>query len=133
MKQKISGFHQDAVGDWVADLACGHTQHVRHNPPLVNRAWVITPKGRDEHIGMELDCKKCDATPSSEVGEMIDDPIPEEKRRVAEAIKGACLKTALEAYQHAKMSGLCQEGAWELAMDAIRSLDVEAVLGQLPG
>lgn len=57
----------------------------------------------------------------------------DEQRRIAEAIKAACLKAAIEAYQHAKMSGLCQEGAWELAMDAIKSLDTEAVLRQLPG
>ena len=29
----ITGFHQDAAGDWVAELACGHAQHVRHRPP----------------------------------------------------------------------------------------------------
>ena len=32
-KQKIIGFHQDEDGDGVAELGCGHTQHVRHNPP----------------------------------------------------------------------------------------------------
>jgi hypothetical protein len=37
MQQPIVGFHQDDVGDWVADLACGHTQHIRHQPPWVNR------------------------------------------------------------------------------------------------
>ncbi|MCP9494848.1 MAG: DUF3565 domain-containing protein [Pyrinomonadaceae bacterium MAG19_C2-C3] len=34
MKSKILGFHQDEEQHWVADLECGHTQHVRHNPPL---------------------------------------------------------------------------------------------------
>jgi hypothetical protein len=33
MKQKIVGFHQDEHADWVAELQCGHTQHVRHHPP----------------------------------------------------------------------------------------------------
>jgi hypothetical protein len=27
---RIVGFHQDTEGDWVAELDCGHRQHVRH-------------------------------------------------------------------------------------------------------
>ena len=60
MKQCIIGFHQDEEGHWVADLTCGHGQHVRHNPPLVTRPWVTTPQGRDTHLGTELNCKRCD-------------------------------------------------------------------------
>lgn len=58
----ISGFHADEQHDWVADLACGHTQHVRHNPPWTLRPWVTTPEGRAAHIGAELMCTKCDET-----------------------------------------------------------------------
>jgi hypothetical protein len=58
--RKIAGFHQDEHKDWVADLECGHGQHVRHNPPWTNRPWVTTPEGRLEHIGQQLDCKKCE-------------------------------------------------------------------------
>lgn len=61
MHQPIIGFHQDEHGDWVADLACGHGQHVRHRPPLTFRSWVMTEEGRREHLGQKLDCKKCDA------------------------------------------------------------------------
>ena len=60
MKQEIIGFHQDEEGDWVADLACGHTRHVRHNPPWMNRPWVTTPEGRAEFVGVSIDCKTCD-------------------------------------------------------------------------
>ena len=60
MKQQIVGFEQDELGDWRAILACGHRQHVRHNPPLVNRPWVLTQAGRDSFVGHELDCKLCD-------------------------------------------------------------------------
>ncbi|MDR9417845.1 DUF3565 domain-containing protein [Gracilimonas sp.] len=60
MKQEIVGFHKDEVGDWVADLKCGHTQHVRHNPPWQLRPWVISEEGRKSKLGKELDCKKCD-------------------------------------------------------------------------
>lgn len=60
MKQPIAGFHKDKEGDWVADLKCGHTQHVRHNPPWQLRPWVVTEKGRKSKLGIKLDCKKCD-------------------------------------------------------------------------
>lgn len=59
MDQAIVGFHLDELGDWVADLACGHTQHVRHDPPWENRPWVIDPGQRQEKLGTLLDCLKC--------------------------------------------------------------------------
>jgi hypothetical protein len=60
VKQPIVGFHQDEEGHWVADLACGHTQHVRHDPPWQSRPWVITEVGRASKIGSALECKKCE-------------------------------------------------------------------------
>ena len=60
MEQPIVGFHQDEHGEWVADLACGHGQHVRHQPPLTNRPWVLTEEGRQQHLGQVLNCKKCE-------------------------------------------------------------------------
>lgn len=60
MEQPIVGYHKDAEDDWVAELACGHFQHVRHNPPWTNRPWVITTDGRNAMLGHHLDCKKCD-------------------------------------------------------------------------
>jgi hypothetical protein len=59
LEQKIIGFHQDEHGDWVADLKCGHGQHVRHNPPWIERPWVVTKEGREGHLGDALFCKKC--------------------------------------------------------------------------
>ena len=61
MNRKIIGFEKDDEGDWRAELDCGHYQHVRHKPPLVTREWVLTEEGRREKLGVELDCKKCDA------------------------------------------------------------------------
>ena len=60
MKQSIVGYHQDEETHWVARLACGHFQHVRHDPPLISRPWVLTEAGRDSRLGELLDCKKCD-------------------------------------------------------------------------
>lgn len=60
MKEPIIGYHKDEENDWVAELACGHNQHVRHNPPWQLRPWVTTEEGRKEHLGNRLNCKKCD-------------------------------------------------------------------------
>jgi hypothetical protein len=60
MQQPIVGYHLDEFGDWVADLQCGHGQHVRHQPPMTNRPWVLTVEGRNQHLGEMLNCKKCD-------------------------------------------------------------------------
>jgi hypothetical protein len=60
MRQPITGYHTDDQNDWVAELKCGHNQHVRHDPPWQVRPWVETEEGRNEHLGHLLDCKKCD-------------------------------------------------------------------------
>lgn len=60
MQQAIVGFHLDEQGHWVANLTCGHAQHVRHDPPWQNRPWVLTEQGRKEKLGRMLECKKCE-------------------------------------------------------------------------
>jgi len=55
----IVGFHQDDYGHWVADLECGHTQHVRHDPPWQERPWVTTAQGRTAYLGREIPCARC--------------------------------------------------------------------------
>lgn len=60
LKQPITGFHLDSENHWVAELACGHNQHVRHNPPWIERPWVTTEAGRASALGQSLTCKKCD-------------------------------------------------------------------------
>jgi hypothetical protein len=59
MRRQIIGFHEDTEGHWVADLECGHAQHVRHEPPWQERSWVLTPEGRAAMIGTSLDCARC--------------------------------------------------------------------------
>ena len=34
-------------------------QHVRHEPPLVSRPWVLTEAGRSSHLGTTLACRLC--------------------------------------------------------------------------
>ncbi len=60
MQRAIDGFHQDDLGDWVAELRCGHRQHVRHRPPFTLHPWVATAEGRAAQLGAELPCVLCD-------------------------------------------------------------------------
>jgi hypothetical protein len=53
------------------------------------------------------------------------------KRRLVEEVREACLKAARDAYENAGISGLCEEGRWECALDAIRSLDLEAIISAM--
>lgn len=108
MKQPITGFHLDEENHWVADLACGHRQHMRHDPPWMERPWLLTEEGRRSRLGVELDCKRCD----------------EAGRAVAEAVREALASVARQAYEEGGMSGLCAEGRWDLALDAMRAADL---------
>jgi hypothetical protein len=60
MHRRITGFHQDEERHWVAELECGHRQHVRHDPPWQLRPWVLTEEGRASRLGVPLDCVICD-------------------------------------------------------------------------
>ena len=60
MLRRIVGFRQDDHGDWIADLSCLHSQHVRHQPPFRDRGWVLTEMGRAERVGTEMTCPLCD-------------------------------------------------------------------------
>ncbi len=53
----------------------------------------------------------------------MDDP-----QEIAKAVRRACVAAALDAYEDAQVRGLCREGAWEVAIEAIRSLDIAAVI-----
>ncbi len=60
VERSITGYHLDDAGDWVAELACGHNQHVRHRPPFQTRAWVLDADDRRGRLGTPLDCPLCD-------------------------------------------------------------------------
>jgi len=59
VSRPIVDFSEDAEGHWVAELACGHRQHVRHRPPWELRPWVLSEEGRREHLGGVLPCLLC--------------------------------------------------------------------------
>lgn len=61
MERRIVGFHLDEERQWVAALDCGHSQHVRHDPPWQLRAWVTTSEGLEGRLGTSLDCRRCDS------------------------------------------------------------------------
>ena len=50
MQRRITGFRQDEEQHWVAELECGHSQHVRHDPPWQVREWVLAEATRREHL-----------------------------------------------------------------------------------
>jgi hypothetical protein len=56
----------------------------------------------------------------------------DDKRRIAEATRQACIEAALAGYESAAISGLCHEGAWENAISAIRRLDIEEIIDDEP-
>lgn len=49
-------------------------------------------------------------------------------RQLAERVRVACVRAALEAYQDAGLSGLCAEGRWEYTIGVLRQLDLEPLL-----
>lgn len=67
----------------------------------------------------------------NQTGDPQEGKLLSEQRRLAEAVRAACLQAALEAYEDASIDGLCREGAWENALDAIRSLDINALLKRI--
>ena len=60
MQRTITSFAVDELGEPVAQLDCGHPQHVRHQPPFQLRPWVTTAAGRASMLGTNLDCLRCE-------------------------------------------------------------------------
>lgn len=51
---------------------------------------------------------------------------------LAVRVREACLRAALDGYEQAGIGGLCAEGRWEMALDAIRSLDLDTLFEDCP-
>jgi hypothetical protein len=50
---------------------------------------------------------------------------------LAESVRNACMRAAVEAYEEAGISGLCQEGRWEFALQAMSNLDLQLLIDKL--
>jgi tellurite methyltransferase len=94
-RRAITGFRQDAEGDWVAELACLHSQHMRHNPPLNFRPWVTDAGTRQAQIGTEIGCPLCDRaelpaelTLLRTAGPFTDESLPAGLRRTHHTAEG---------------------------------------------
>ncbi|MGA9293026.1 MAG: hypothetical protein WBV81_10530 [Ignavibacteriaceae bacterium] len=48
--------------------------------------------------------------------------------KIAEDLRNIIIKTAVEKYEDASIAGLCAEGAWEAAIDAVRNIDLKEKL-----
>ena len=52
-------------------------------------------------------------------------------RAVAEKIRAEYVESAINAYEDAAANGLCAEGAWECAVDAMRHVKLTDLLKEL--
>lgn len=50
------------------------------------------------------------------------------EREIAEAVRQGCAALAREAYEQAGLSGLCGEGRWEFALDALQQHDIDTLI-----
>ena len=48
--------------------------------------------------------------------------------QIAKVTRDACVEAALLAYEDAGIRGLCAEGRWEVALDAIRGVDLKSIV-----
>lgn len=51
--------------------------------------------------------------------------------QIAEAVRAACMRAAVAAYEDAGIQGLCEEGRWEAAVGALESLDLRKLIQEI--
>lgn len=54
-------------------------------------------------------------------------------QKLAEIVRTACIKVALEAYEEGGVLGLCAEGRWEYAISMMQRLDLEVLIQDVAG
>lgn len=57
-----------------------------------------------------------------------EDAIHEQLWWLATVVRDSCFSAAVIAYEDASTDGLCHEGAWECALEAMRGLDFESII-----
>ena len=122
MRRRIVGFHQDDVGDWIAELSCLHGQHVRHRPPFFGRAWTLDESQRASRVGTELDCPLCDRA---------EPPTGLRKARTAGPFDNDTLPAGLRRTHHVAEStwGLLRVGRGTVAIEIDTQPPIRVSLG----
>lgn len=118
MLQPIVSFQTDEQGEWTAELACGHSQHVRHDPPWQVRAWVAEEAGRAGKLGSELECKYCDMAmvpldtqPYKRTATFTHEDVPAGLRADHRTKEGVWARIVVE---HGKLEYVCARGTFVL-------------------
>ncbi|MHB8295114.1 MAG: DUF3565 domain-containing protein [Acidimicrobiales bacterium] len=62
MIRRIVGFRGDAEGDWVAELSCWHSQHIRHRPPF-QVGFQFRPDGTPPGELLDVPAGSCQPIP----------------------------------------------------------------------
>ncbi|MGH1364136.1 MAG: DUF3565 domain-containing protein [Calditrichia bacterium] len=140
MERKIVRFHKDEAGDWIVDLDCGHSRHMRHDPPWSNMNWIYSSESRYDKMGEIVDCRDCDSGLESPENEQkssepkVAKQSIEDSRdlRVAATVKSACLKAVIEIYQEALADKLTLVQAAEQTQNTIAALDISKLIDDLP-
>lgn len=58
----------------------------------------------------------------------VEPALPRCPGELAEAVREACLQATLAGWEAAGTQGLCAEGRWEVAIGALRSVDLQALV-----
>lgn len=129
MQRKIIGYHLDEDGDWVAELDCHHGQHLRHQPPFINRPWVITADGRQAMLGAALNCVRCDRLEQPEdlpllqrTPECTETSLPEELRLGYATRAGIWTRLVLlQGHLHCRLEGALER---TLELEPLETLSI---------
>lgn len=57
--------------------------------------------------------------------------VHEELWSLATAVRDACYSAAVTVYEYASIDGLCHEGAWECALAAMQTVNIESVVAKV--
>lgn len=53
---------------------------------------------------------------------------PDLTKNQLEKVRQACIDAAIDAYEDAGLRGLCQEGRWEIAIDALKHVNLDHIV-----
>lgn len=54
--------------------------------------------------------------------------VQQQLQQLATAVQEQCYAAAVTAYEDAAVDGLCEDGAWECAVDAMRAVNLDEIL-----